>query len=94
MYVWAIRHKPTGLFQPNDGSGFSFNEPTEWTAHRLRFFYSPLSAIAALTQYCRGPWRHLKLDSYEYRTVPPDGTRKRNKDDFEIVKFQLTEVKP
>ena len=96
MNLFAIRHKPSGLFLPrpagNRGRGGSHVKPS--TAPP-RFFHSENAAKVALTYWLMGEFHATHYYDHdgiyeESIDIKPDPSRKR--EEMEIVKFNLTEA--
>lgn len=103
--LFAIRHKPTGFFLPNPkgkgGNGGSFVEPVDGNEEVPRLFHKKQSAKAALTAWLRGhhyaTWGYDDGDGFSWGSgqyvedISVKPVPGRNKEDMEIVAFQLVE---
>lgn len=98
MIYYAIRQKSTGFFLPEVGSCYTRSEPTDIKEKTPRLFLKESSAKSALFYWLHGVYISKysyggyedgsSWDGFEVNKV--DG---RNKDDMEIVKFHLCEIK-
>lgn len=95
MRVFAIRHKPSGVFMPNkmfrtSYKGFSHWEPLDNRAHDKtpRLFYSAMAAKVSLRHWLRG--KVSNSDPFEEESEPVlTPVASRNRDDMEIVEGEI-----
>lgn len=105
MFVYGIRHKPTGNFMPvpsgRNRSGSSYWEPFENSNELPRLFSAKLNARVALAQWLRG--QHKPIDSIERDelsgkaylirgSVEVIAVASRKAEDMEIVEFTVAET--
>ena len=96
MLIFAVRHKPSGLFIPRlergKRRGGSYLEPSN--EREPRFFHNKLAARAFISNWCQGQFK-TAYSQTEYGKEPYTDVVKvpsRNKADMEIVAFELKEV--
>ena len=106
MNVYTIRHKATGKFMParmsrGSNRGWSHWEPTD-DKHVFdkspRMFFSLKSAQNAIVQYCLGVHKreagwdnHWETPEYSDVTMVFNPPVPRNRDDFEIITYELVQ---
>lgn len=93
MNIYAVRQKSTGLFIPRlptgKRRGGSSLEPSN--EREPRFFHNKIAARAFISNWCQG----IMKNHLDYEGEPDLIIIKqphRNKDDMEIVKFELIET--
>jgi hypothetical protein len=103
LYVWTVREKSTGAYfcerEHGYHRGYSHDDPIQPTPKRgIRLFGSERRARQALVAWLQGIYeRHYSGPAYlgdeggEDITVTKVPTRKR--ENFEIVQFELREVR-
>lgn len=95
MFLYAIRHKPSGLFLPNSPKQQTYTNPTANCIPRL--FKKKSHAKCALTAWLAGKFRwRSSTSSWEFSTPDEveliiDPVPDRKPDDMEIVILTLTE---
>lgn len=92
MILFAIRHKPTGLYLPRIQSrGSTHHEPTA-PLKQARLFHRERDARGFLTVWLQGKQTQYQTYEGDYDIeihLTPVPTRKR--EEMEVVAFKLTE---
>jgi len=100
MKLWAIRHKPTGLFLPElhkpVRGGYTHTEPTSMSERPLRLFITERGAKNALWWWLGGPVS-VRIRSFDtsdgFDTDEQWSTTKkpeRKAEDMEVIQVELT----
>ena len=98
MRVFAVRHKPSGLFIPRlergHRRGSSHLEPSN--EREPRFFHNEFAARAFISNWLQGVFKNSSHTTYEGEEEPYLEIVKqphRKKEEMEIVAFELVELR-
>jgi hypothetical protein len=101
MHAYAIQSvkEPTKFLPGYEGRGHTWREPKHWWVINPRLFMSRNCAARALGFWLKGRWSRRVITDFEtgYKDklgLVPIPAPERRREDFEIVKVQLSIVPP
>ena len=101
LSLYAIRHRPSGLFMPQLSGGRSYTalETQVWKpVTKARLFHTRPAALSALRAWGRGVWVPVyETSDWDGRQVrigaePPTAASGRRVEELEIVEYDCTEI--